>query len=672
MNVFVKGKKDWTDRMDDMNCTAKRRVSRRSFLQAGVAAASLSMVSGRVQAQKKGRAVVLGFDGVEPSVLEPMLAAGELPNLAKLKGQGTYTKLATTLPPQSPVAWTSFATCKNPGGHGIYDFIRRLPQDYLPDVGTGRLKQPVLGADGALVTPPQGVAYRKGETFWLTADKQGLRCSVINIPFLFPPDPMQRGTMLCGLGVPDVRGSSSTFFLFSDKQTKSEQVSGGIKMPLAFSGDFARADIEAIRDPRTKQWTKAPMGVTVDRIAHKITLEVGGKTISVAQGTWSEWVEWTLPLSDKYAAHAISRFYLLEAGENVRLYMSCLQFDPKDPYAPFSVPPNFSNDLAEKHGFFKTIGWSYDTHALRQDALTEEGFMDDVRQTMAWHETVITEQLERGDFDMLLGAWTATDRVAHMFWHYRDPKHPLYTEEGAQKYGRTLEEVYRLMDDIVGRIAAKLAPDDLLLVMSDHGFGSFRRGFNVNTWLVRNGYASLKGQTDPATASSDEAFLQGFDWEKTRAFCIGLSSMYLNLKGREGRGIVNPAEADALLREIRGKLLEVIDPVTGAKVFKDIYIRDAFKGECAADAPDIVFGYAENYQNAKSCAKGSSPAELYEDNKDKWSGEHASTDPSLSPGVLLSNRPLARPDADIRDIGPTLFQWLGATPAPDWEGRPLL
>jgi len=133
----------------------------------------------------------------------------------------------------------------------------------------------------------------------------------------------------------------------------------------------------------------------------------------------------------------------------------------------------FREKLADEHGLYKTIGWTYDTHALRKDALSEDAFMEDVRQTMAWHETITLEQLEHDDFDLLIAAWTATDRVAHMFWRFLDPKHPMYDAEKAKKYGDAVAETYRAMDAIVGKAAAKLGPDDLFIVLSDHGSALF-------------------------------------------------------------------------------------------------------------------------------------------------------------------------------------------------------
>ena len=626
----------------------------------------------------KGRVVILGFDGVEPSIVDTMMAAGELPNLARLKEMGTYKPLSTANPPQSPTAWSSFTTCKYPGNHGVYDFLRRTPANYMPGVGFGTAKHAVLAADGSVIDPAHFESIRKGDSFWLTADRQGARCKLLVVPFAFPAEDLAQGCMLCGLGVPDLRGTTSTFYAFSDAFTKEESVSGGIQFPLTFSGDTATVNIPGARNPQVQRssqpggYTEAELTFTVDRGAHSVEIALPSETVTVNEGEWTKWIEWTFEVTPKFTVRAISRFYVLEAGDHVRLYMACLQFDPKDPYMRMSTPPNYAGELADRYGLYKTIGWIYDTHALRQDALLEDTFLDDTKQTMAFRERVALDELDRGEFDMLVAAWTATDRVAHLFWRFRDPKHPLYTEEGAKKYGRAVEDTYIRMDEIVGKVMERLNDTDLLMVMSDHGFHSFRTGFNVNTWLIRNGYLAVKGQTDAATAVNNEPYLQGYDWPNSKAYSLGLGSIFLNLNGREGEGTVEPADAGALIDEIRQKLLDVTDPDTGEKVFSAIYTRDEYTGIASEDAPDIQLGYAEGYQSTKDTVKGTAPEGLFEPNTDKWSGEHASSDVRLTPGIFFSNQSIGDEEPHIVDIGVTALDYLGAKVPDDFEGKNLL
>jgi len=620
----------------------------------------------------KNRVMILGFDGVEPTIVDGLLAAGQLPNLAKLRGQGGYQRLASSNPPQSPTAWSSFATCKNPGNHGIYDFLRRNPATYVPGLGFGVLKQPELAPDGALANPAAYTNYRKGDTFWAVANAKGMRCKLLVVPFAFPAEHLANSSMLCGLDVPDIRGTQSTYFSMSDQFKQVENMAGGVRLPLNFEGNTATVMVPGFRHPQTREFIAVPLKVTADRQARTVAIEMQGQTAKLAENTWTDWLEWTFQVSPQFSVRAISRLHLLEAGEKVRLYMTCLQMHPRAPLTPISAPEDYAAKLADRYGLFKTIGWSYDTKALQQDDMTDDMFLDDVRRTMAWHEMLMLDEMDLGSFDMLIAAWTATDRVAHMFWRFRDPKHPLYTEEGAKKYGRAVEDTYVKMDEIVGKAMAKLGPNDLLIVMSDHGFHSFRKAFSVNTWLIRNGYLAVKGQTDPATAFTDKKYLEDYDWSRTKAYGLGLGSIFLNLKGREGQGIVTPEEAPALLAEIKTKMLSVADPETGDKVFEDVYLKsDVYKGQSEMDAPDIQLGYQDGYQTDKPSAAGAAPEKLFTRNDDKWSGEHAASDVIATPGILFANKPLSANPAII-DIGVTAMKYLGVQAPGDFEGKSLI
>lgn len=664
----------------------QKGISRRRFLASAAASGAAASfgnfacsspsqappAGGAAHPAPKGRVIILGFDGIEPNIVGPMMDAGELPNFAKLRDQGSFKRLGSTIPPQSPVAWTSFSTCKNPGGHNIFDFIRRNPRSPngpIPLVGTGRLNSASFDGVGNLVSGPSAVAYRKGKTFWSVADEQGLRCKVFNVPFAFPADRMQKGIQLCGLGVPDLRGTTSYSFSLADDFTAAqmeEPLSGGERIKLEFDG--RDETVVQVPGPRgAKGLVYAPLKLSVDRNARVGVAEVGGKKVELVPGQWSAWLEWEFPLADRLTAYSITRFYPLEIGERVRLYMTCQQFHPARPFVPFSHPDEYSARLVDRYGLYKTIGWSYDTHGLRQDFIDEAAFMADVREGMAWRERLTLDEMDRGEFDILVFVWEATDRVGHMYWRYRDPQHPMYDPEKAAVFGKALEESYQIADRIVGNVMGRLKENDLFMVISDHGFESWRTGFNVNTWLQQQGYLAVTSMQE-----AEKGFLQGIDWSKTKAYSVGLSSLFVNLSGRESKGIVPRTDADNLIAEIRDKLIEAKDPLTGLKLFSAMYTRNDFKGEAMADAPDIVFGYDRFYQSSKSCAGGGVTEFLYEANEDKWSGEHAASDVAWIPGIFFCNRKVESDTPNILDIGVSALRFLERDVPADYEGVSLI
>ncbi len=638
----------------------------------------LSTLSVFVLSASAGRVVILGFDGVDPGVAATMMDAGELPNLSKLRDSGTFQPLGSSNPPQSPTAWSSFATCKSPLNHGIFDFLRRDPKTYIPAPGFGTVNHVTLDAQGKPTKPAAYTSFRKGDSFWKAASDQGFKVKALLVPFAYPADDLSdECRMLCGLDVPDIRGTQSTYFAISTAFSAEEQVAGGVRLPLKISGGKGSVAVPGIRKPGTNTFATVPLDVAVDATAKSVALTVQGKSVTIKEGEWSEWVEWDFALSSAFNVRAISRYFATEVGQTVRLYMTCLQIHPEAPYIPISSPESYSAELAGKHGLFKTVGWEYDTKALEHGDMTEEMFLEDVKRTMAWQEQLVLDEIDAGNFDLLLGAWTGTDRVSHMFWAYRDPKHPLYTEALFKKYGRAVEDTYIKMDSIVGNVMSRLKEDDTLMIMSDHGFHSFRKGFSVNTWLVRNGYLAVKGQPDAATAFTDTKFFfdrasGGFtyDWSKSKAYGLGLGMVFINRQGREKNGIVSASEAPALIEEIRTKLLEVTDPETGDKVFRAIATNVEPKGVATADAPDLQLGYAEGYQTEKASSAGAAPKELFQVNDAKWSGEHASSDPEFTAGILFSNKPL-KDGATLLDLGVTSLDLLGAKVPADYEGKSL-
>lgn len=628
--------------------------------------------------QATHKAVILGFDGVEPTIVDQMLEQGRLPHLARLRAQGSYQRLQSTTPPQSPSAWSSFATCQNPGHHGIYDYIGRNKQTYSPVMGVGLTLPCEVFPDGELHRKPMGISFRKGEPFWMAADRQGARCRLLQIPFAYPPDPLAHGTMLCGAGVPEIGGYTTNFCSISDTYSEAElaeSVSGGKRIKLELDGDRGTVNIPGAVDPLQQDNSTripVPLEVVVDRGAHTVTLSFQGKQLTVPEHGWSPWVEWTLPVTEMFSASAISNFNVVEAGEHVNIYMSSLQYHPRDPFVPFSAPSTYSAEIADRMGLYKTIGWSHDTNALRKDALSDDAFIEDAEMQDEWLRQLLLDEMDRDEYDLLVSVWTSTDRLAHTFWRFRDPEHPLYTAEGAAKYGQVVETSYERMDRIVGEVMGKLSPDDLLFVLSDHGFHSFRTGFSVNTWLVRNGYLVIQGQTDAATAyvANEDDLLQSVDWSRSRAYSMGLGAIYLNVRGREGQGIVDPAEVSELSETIRAQLLALTDPANGKKIFTAVFGSEIFEGAQQANAPDLQLGYAEGYQTSKLSAKGGIPSEVFSPNVDKWSGEHAASDPESTPGILFCNHALGEGPA-IVDLGVTALRFLGRDVPPEYQGRDL-
>jgi predicted AlkP superfamily phosphohydrolase/phosphomutase len=227
-----------------------------------------------------------------------------------------------------------------------------------------------------------------------------------------------------------------------------------------------------------------------------------------------------------------------------------------------------------------------------------------------------------------------------------------------------IEDLYQRMDRIVGKAMAQAGPDSMLFVLSDHGFCSFRRAVNLNSWLQQNGYLKL--------SSESGRYFQGVDWQQTRAYTLGLSGLYINMKGREASGIVKPgAEAEALKNELIGKLSGLRDEEQNDVAIRQVYATNKlYRGPYLDAAPDLIVGYNDGYRTSWDAAVGRVTTSVIEDNPKAWSGDHC-VDPLLVPGVLFCNRPIDAVDPGIEDMAPTALWLFGVTPPAWMEGTPV-
>jgi predicted AlkP superfamily phosphohydrolase/phosphomutase len=628
--------------------------------------------------------VVLGFDGADPDLLAKWIKEGNLPNLARLAERGTFRPLGTTNPPESPVAWASFATGLNPGGTGIFDFLRRDPQTYLPELALVSREKAKFLFGLIPIKPPRVTNERSGVPFYKAVADAGYKTTAIRVPLEFPPTPLPGGKLWAGLGLPDLRGTWGTFFYFGTELTQwdvGDTEFGGKLVRLEMNGNDASAGVEGPVDPTANSYRRisVPIHFQVTPQSNAVTIQLAGRAETVAEGHWSEWWHVKFPITPFLSAHATCRFYVLQVSPDLRIYMSPLNLDPESPALPISSPTSYTAELVKKHGPIKTVGWWHDTWALNEEKIDEGLFLEDAFRTMQTQAEITLDELRNDPPSLLVSVFLATDHVSHMFFRLIDPEHPRYDAELAEKYGGAILESYVHMDRIVGDVLKAMKPDGTLIIVSDHGFHSFRKGFNTNTWLVQNGYMALKHPgAEEKSYNLENLFGQGsffpnVDWSRTKAYALGLGQIYLNLRGRERLGILNPGpETDRLLEEIRQKLEAVEDPDTHQAVVQKVYLgREIFHGQRMPEAPDLQVDFRDGYRTSWQTSLGAIPAGIVVANMKKWSGDHCASDPSDTQGIFLSNRKVATPDPSILDVAPTVISILGVQPPGHLDGRPL-
>lgn len=592
------------------------------------------------------RTIILGFDGMDPVLTEQWMADGLLPSFSRLADTGHYQHLGTTNPAQSPVAWASFATGHNPGEHSIFDFIRRDATDYSPDFSISKIEAPnrSIGAFGYQIPLDQGaiINRRQGEPFWTTAEKRGQRASVLRVPVTFPPDPVYR--MLSGMGVPDLLGTQGTYTLFTTDFTRSSAV-GGRVVRVHLKNGVANTSLEGPPHPLKSDAEPLSTALRITKEGRdSVWIEVGDARFKLKSGQWSDWVPLEYRFAGVMSVQGMVRFYLVKRFSGLSLYVSPINVDPKNPAVPISSPPEYAAELADKIGLFHTLGMPEETWSLNEKRIPDEAYLEMVRHVLAEREAMLFDTLSQKDSELVVAVFVQTDRISHMFWRGLDRNHPLYGESSEAARG-AVQWIYQEADRILGKTLEQLKPDDRLIVLSDHGFSSFRRAINLNRWLVDQGYLVLK----PGQSEASMLFSQ-VDWTRSRAYALGLNGLFINEKGRESQGIVEQQDVPPLKQELMARLATLVDPDNGKQAVTRAYDKEAiYRGSNANDAPDIVIGYAPGYRASWETVLGAIPDTLMYTNTDNWSGDHC-IDPSHVPGVLFTSFKPEQPVMSIQDI----------------------
>lgn len=676
------------------------------YLIASLLLAMLAAVGSPARAASKARdarVLVIGFDGMDPVLLKHLMDAGKMPTFSKLARRGTFVPLATAMPPQSPVAWSNVISGADPGTHEIFDFIHRDPnpggplairlyqsissiqpvkrawyQKLLPetiDLGDCRLR---------LSGGTQHVCMRKGPQFWDGLVAAGIDATVYRIPANFPPPVKVKGhgelRCLCGMGTPDVLGTPGTFTTFSEALTRDRKtVSGGRLLRLVFENERATSVLEGPPSPtaipdetgHVPELT-VPVEIVRDRESGAALVRIGDQERVLKPGEWSDWVPVVFDTGCfGQKIHGIVRLHLKSLDPAV-LYVSPINVDPWNPAFAISTPEDFAAEVAATTG----VGGMYSTDipeqssgkALRAKVLTEDEFLAMVQRLLDERKRQYRAALadfSRTKRGFLFFYFGHTDQLAHIFWRDRDPGHPGRIEAQAKKYAHVIDDAYIDADGLVAEALKVLDDNDTLIVMSDHGFASFRRGFNVNTWLLENGYLSIR--------SADRRRRRDYsniDFANTEAYAVGINGLYINLLGREKEGIVPPESKRELMKEI-AEGLEAVRDENGAKVIDKVYIVEDFYPKADPQlAPDMLIGYARNYRGSWATALGGQPEKLIEDNHDRWSGDHCIA-AHLVPGILVTNRKVTQPDPSLSDIAPTVLGCFGLEKMDGMIGKDL-
>jgi predicted AlkP superfamily phosphohydrolase/phosphomutase len=623
---------------------------------------------GKSKAKVK-RVIVIGLDGLDPGLAKKYMDEGKMPNFKKLGESGHFSPLATSCPSISPVAWSTYATGVDASRHNIYDFLTRDPCSYLPvlsssDVGT---TPRTLNLGFAKIPFGSKAFYRflqKRQPFWKLLGANNVWSSIIRVPITFPPQKFKNGTLLSGMCVPDIQGTQGSFSFYSTKKAE-----GGIQ----FGGQYYMV---SLRSGVIESKLTGPPGADGNRMKvdfkvelnsedRTATFTIGEESHTVGYREYTPWMR--VPFK---GVTGIVRLYLHRwDGDDVGVYATPINIDPDSPAMPISHPFVYSIYLAKLFGPYSTLGLAEDTWALNERVVDEEAFLKQAWLIFEERKTMLWDVLEKTKKGFATVVFDTTDRISHMFYRYLDPTHPANVGKDTEIHKDVIPELYAKMDDFLAEIQAKIGddPDTVLMVISDHGFTNFRRGVNLNTWLKEEGYLVLKEGKE-----TSGNYLREVDWEKTKAFTLGLTGIFINREGRESQGIVSKEELPGLCAELKAKLEKLRDPGEENKeVVKEAFItREIHSGPYADAAPDLLIGYHRGFRHSWDCATGAVAAEIFTDNTKSWSGDHC-VDPRLVPGVFWCNRKVPAENPELLDMAPTMLDLFGCDIPAYMQGKPL-
>ena len=619
----------------------------------------------RVLAQSRiKRFVVLGIDGMDYGLTQRLMEENKLPNLAALRQQGSFTKLRTTIPPISPVAWSSFQTGSNPGKHNIFDFLTRDKKTYLPRLSSVDVQNSRRHGQSG----PGVRLLRKSKPFWVVLGDHGIFSSILRVPITFPPEELH-GVQLSGMCVPDLRGTQGAFSLYTTESLEKRTCVAGERFVVKRDGNTVQAELTAPSDPfhRNGQRLRCRFGVVIgDKSGVK--LRVNGDVHALTVGAYSPWIPLEFKADSGSKVHGIARFLVLSTEPEFQLYVTPVNIDPNRPVVPISHPAAYSTHLAKRQGLFATLGQSEDTWALNEGVLTDDHFIQQCLDTTGERERMFLSSLDRVKRGLCVCVFDGLDRIQHTFWRDIDEEHPAHEPHRRERGQNAIENLYRRMDNLVGRTLEKCDEETVLMVISDHGFTTFRYGVDLNRWLEENGYLKIRHR------GRFRRGLIGIDWSETRAFAIGLTGIFLNLRGREARGIVDPGEeADCLREEIAAGLARLTNAERdGERAIRHVYIApNTYHGPYKDEAPDLIVGFEKGYRMSWANAMGQVTDRIFHENTKAWSGDHC-VDHSLVPGVLFCNRRIESESPSLIDIGPTVLDLFGLAVPKYMDGAPLV
>jgi predicted AlkP superfamily phosphohydrolase/phosphomutase len=572
------------------------------------------------------KTLIVGLDAFDPTLFENLYGQGKLPNLGRYVENGGYSRFQVSNPPQSEVSWTSIATGLNPGEHGMFDFVHRDPEKYNLIVS--------LLPTGRSLGGLQFVRPYNARTIFDVAAERGYPSTSLWWPATFPARPESPVRTLPGLGTPDIQGRLGVGSFYSSDRGYPGKLGKTPVFRLESRGEGRyTAELEGprVKSGQGMKIASLPIEVIVKDLT-SAEIKIEKQTFRLKLAEWSPIIQIRFKASWLASVHAITRLVITRLEPHVEFYVLPLQIHPLHPLWRYGTPASFVRAAWESSGPFLTLGWPQDTTGLEDGCINDEQFLQLCNTIFNARAGLLFHLLDSFQEGLLASVFDSLDRIQHMFWRRR----PDVIESWYQRLDR-------LIGEIEERLLARPGQETRLLIVSDHGFNNLDYKVHLNRWLVDNGYLTLRIAGDPAGDPAGDhgvhSDLKSADWAQSQAYAIGLNSLYLNLKGREGLGCVLAEERQPLIDRLQADLLAWRGP-DNRPVIQNAWLNEqVFNGTHASLGPDMLIGYTPGYRASAETGLGAWKNEAIESNHDHWEADHC-FDSSSVPGVLFSSRSL--------------------------------